>query len=313
MDYSNKTKNELIIMCRERGMKGYSTKNKDELIKILSLATTERHSHTKIHKLTKNTSPLRYPGGKSRAIPILERYITTYYPDRKVLLSPFFGGGSFELHMKSKGYTVKANDLFKPLYIFWHILQDNPSQLIQKIRQKMPVSKETFHNMRSTICTTTDNYDQASSYFIINRSSFSGATLCGGFSKQAAEGRLTESSLERLATCDITEITFTNKDCCEFLSENPETADTVVYADPPYYIDSYIYGKDGDLHEKFNHEAFAVAIKKRSDWIISYNDCEYIRNLYGDCRIFKEAWSYGMNSSKKSSEIIILPPETESS
>jgi len=69
--------------------------------------------------VTKNVSPLRYPGGKTRAIHILEKYINTYYPNKKKIISPFFGGGSFELHMKSKGYTIIANDLFIPLYTFW--------------------------------------------------------------------------------------------------------------------------------------------------------------------------------------------------
>ena len=96
-------------------------------------------------------------------------------------------------------------------------------------------------------------------------------------------------------------------DCVAFLEAHPQTSNTFVYADPPYYISSYIYGKDGDMHTSFNHEAFATAIQKRSDWMISYNDCDYIRNLYKDCRIIKEAWSYSMNASKKSSEIIILP------
>lgn len=303
MNYSEKTRQELLTLCKEISVKGYSNKKKAELVEILTAATPKAANTAKTYK-----SPLRYPGGKSRAIPILENYLNKYFPGRPQLLSPFIGGGSFELYMKSKGYTVKANDLFEPLYTFWRTLQDDPDQLVEYIRKKMPVTKESFQNMRSKICQTPDKYDKASSYFVINRSSFSGATLCGGFSQQAATGRLTESSIHRLRTCDVSEMQITNLDCCQFLSENPETSETIVYADPPYYIDTYIYGKDGDMHENFNHAAFATAIKKRSDWMISYNDCEYIRNLYAECRIFKESWSYGMNASKKSSEIIILPP-----
>ena len=75
--------------------------------------------------MSKNKSPLRYPGGKTRAIAILDKYVNDYYPTRKLLLSPFIGGGSFELYLQNKGYHVKANDLFKPLYTFWQILQTN--------------------------------------------------------------------------------------------------------------------------------------------------------------------------------------------
>lgn len=301
MDYSKMNRDELITICKEKGIKGYSGKKKENIVGLLNTEESEQ-------PVVKNTSPLRYPGGKTRAISIIEKYVNTHYPGRKTLLSPFFGGGSFELYMKTKGYLVKGNDLFVPLYTFWSILQTKCDELIDKIKNKMPVTKETFHTMRSSINTTKDDGDKASSYFVINRTSFSGATLCGGFSKQAAEGRLTTSSLERLKKCDLAGIDFTNTDCNAFLNGYPETTDTIVYADPPYYIETYIYGKDGDMHENFNHEAFANTITKRSDWIISYNDCEYIRTLYKDCRIFKESWAYGMNATKKSSEIIILPP-----
>lgn len=302
MDYTKNTQKELKDICKERKIKGYSNKSKDEIIKLLQAPI-----EISIKKSVKNTSPLRYPGGKTRAIPVLESYLVKYFPNKKKILSPFFGGGSFELYMTTKGYTINGNDLFVPLYTFWKTQQSERDLLIQKIREKMPVTKETFHKFRNSISSTTDNYDKASSYFVINRTSFSGATLCGGFSMQSSEKRLTESSIQRLKLCDTSNITFTNLDCNVFLNNNPQTLETVVYADPPYYIDTYLYGKDGDMHEKFNHELFAKNILTRTDWIISYNDCEYIRNLYKDCQIFKVNWSYGMNASKESSEIIILP------
>lgn len=250
-------------------------------------------------------SPLRYPGGKTRAIKILEKYAPS---DKKVLISPFFGGGSFELYMKTtKNYKLIANDLFEPLYNFWRVLKTDPDKLIESIKSKLPVNKESFQNMRKNIFTSSDNIERAAFYFCINRTSFSGSTLSGGFSKESAEKRLTESSIKKLKECIVNDICFFNLDFSDFLEMNPQTEDTFVFADPPYYIESCIYGKDGDLHSSFDHEKFAKEIQKRNDWIITYNDCEYIRNLYKGCRIQKENWSYGMNTSKKSSEIVILP------
>ena len=259
-------------------------------------------------QLNKNTSPLRYPGGKTRAIGILYGYMQEHYPQRKILLSPFFGGGSFELFLSVNGYTVYGNDLFIPLYNFWITKQTHCKTLVAKIKENMPVSKERFHELRDTIMNESDKVKMSTSYFIINRTSFSGATLSGGFSEQASKGRLTESSIHRLYECKVDSIVFSNLDCNTFLDSHPETSDTVVYADPPYYINGFIYGKNGDIHESFDHIKFAENMRKRNDWIISYNDCEYIRNLYVGCRIFTTSWTYGMNKSKASSEIIILPP-----
>lgn len=256
----------------------------------------------------KNKSPLRYPGGKTRAIAILNTFLTEQYPNRRTLLSPFFGGGSFELHLKEKGYRIKGNDLFKPLYTFWSSLQQNPDAIKDAVEGAMPITKEAFVELREEITRTTDPEEIAAAYYIINRCSFSGATFCGGFSKEASTGRLNVSSLNTLLAVNLKDIVFTNLDCKEFLRTNPETEDTVVYADPPYYISSYIYGKDGDMHEGFDHAAFAAAIQTRKDWMISYNDCPYIRKLYEGCRIEKVKWSYGMDNGKKaSSEILIFP------
>ena len=248
-------------------------------------------------------SPLRYPGGKTRAIKLLE----TYIPEGKtILLSPFLGGGSFELYCKGKGMKVYANDLFCPLYIFWKVLKERSTELQQRVQSQCPISKDIFTEIRKSILDMKDELEIASSYYIVNRCSFSGATFCGGFSQQSADGRMNQSAIDRLGIVSLDNITLSNDDCVKFLQDHPQTDDTFVYADPPYYISTYIYGKDGDMHEEFNHERFANELKKRSDWTLSYNDCPYIRELYSDCKIESVKWSYGM-SIKPSSEIIITP------
>jgi len=60
-------------------------------------------------------SPLRYPGGKTRACDILDEIINEKGFDKSVVISPFFGGGSFEFFLRTK-YDSKliVNDKFKP-------------------------------------------------------------------------------------------------------------------------------------------------------------------------------------------------------
>ena len=40
MDYSTKTQKELVSLCKEKGLKGYSGKKKNELIALLGLDAT---------------------------------------------------------------------------------------------------------------------------------------------------------------------------------------------------------------------------------------------------------------------------------
>jgi DNA adenine methylase len=254
-----------------------------------------------------NKSPLRYPGGKTRALKLL----TTYIPEGKTtLLSPFLGGGSFELHCRGKGMTVYANDLFRPLYTFWKVLKGRSLELQTRVQELCPITKEAFAVIRQSILEMTDELEIAAAYYLVNRCSFSGATFCGGFSQQSADGRMNQSAIDRLTTVSLDDITLSNDDCVKFLEDHPQTDDTLVYADPPYYIPTYVYGKDGDMHEGFDHIRFATELKKRSDWILSYNDCAYVRELYSDCKIESVRWSYGM-SIKPSSEIVITPRTLE--
>ena len=58
--------------------------------------------------------------------------------------------------------------------------------------------------------------------------------------------------------------------------------------------------------ENFNHQELFDCISNKTNWIMTYNNCEYIRNLYKDFKIIETSWTYGMNKSKQSSEIIII-------
>ena len=82
----------------------------------------------------------------------------------------------------------------------------------------------------------------------------------------------------------------------------------IIFLDPPYYLKnkSKLYGNNGDMHETFDHEKLFEIISKRKNWIMTYNNCDYIKNLYKKFKIIETSWTYGMNKTKKSSEILIF-------
>ena len=253
-------------------------------------------------------SVLRYPGGKTRAIKTLTPYIPK---STEILLSPFFGGGSLELSLldANPNLQIKANDGFEPLINFYSQLQTNKTNLIERLQELLPFSKEMFIAARAQLLTNCDPLDRAAFYFAINRSSFSGSTCSGGYSPEAAEKRFTESSIERCANLDLSRVTFTNLPFEQFLKENPHKPNQFIYADPPYYLEkgSKLYGNNGDMHIEFNHELLQQILKPRTNWLLSYNDHKQIRTWYEFAKQTNDtAWSYGMNKTKKSSELIII-------
>jgi|TARA_Y100000385_G_scaffold79711_1_gene81233 DNA adenine methylase len=251
-------------------------------------------------------SPLRYPGGKTRACKTLDEIINEKGFDKSVVISPFFGGGSFEFFLCNKyGSKLIVNDKFKPLISFWKSVQTRKVELCSELRKLLNVvSKSIFSTMRDTIMEDTDDFIQGYKYFVINRCSFSGATLSGGFSTESSKKRFTESSIKRTEDLNLNDVEFHNLDFETFLKGKKG----LIFLDPPYYLNenSNLYGKNGDMHENFNHEKLFQVLKKRKNWIMTYNNCDYIRDLYKNYEIREVKWSYGMNASKESSEIVII-------
>jgi len=259
---------------------------------------------------TNNVSPLRYPGGKTRACKVIDKVILEHFDigEYDTFISPFFGGGSFEFYMQNKyGLTLKVNDKFVPLYHFWKQVKEDKGILCNELRKINDVNKEQFINYRTTIMGLDNVLQQAIQYFVINRCSFSGATLSGGFSEEASKKRFTPSSIDRLEALDMKDVEIYNLDFEEFIHRFSYQK-ALLFLDPPYYLEkkSNLYGNNGDMHEDFNHQRLFDILKTKKNWILTYNNCEYIRVLYKDFIIIETSWSYGMNKSKKSSEIIIL-------
>jgi len=263
-----------------------------------------------------NQSPLRYPGGKTRACKILDEIVSQHFNISAYdsIISPFFGGGSFEFYMQNK-YQLRiiANDKFAPLANFWRVCKTNRDELVVELEKKIDrISKTEFLEYRAQIMQEARQLEKSVMYFIINRCSFSGATLSGGFSQDASKNRFTQSSIQKIAQLELQEFEIANQDFTDFLSQLEPSPRDLVFLDPPYYLDrrSKLYGKSGDMHEGFPHEVLFRVVQNYQNWIMTYNDCEYIRNLYKDFRIIPAEWSYGMNKTKKSSEIVIIGRST---
>ncbi len=256
-------------------------------------------------------SPLRYPGGKSRACKLLYDMI----PDGvDTVISPFLGGGSFELYLINKGYRVIAYDAFKPLTNFWQMLIKYPEALHSMIVPCIGrVDKEIFKSFQNKIIHSKNNtVADATMFYIVNRCSFSGTTLSGGYYQASADTRFTKKIVDRLLDFkDIGNKFEVHNSPMELslpmYTRNIEYDNAFIFADPPYDIKSNLYGIEGSMHKDFNHQWFRDVMNNIDNipFLITYNGTEEIRKLWSDYNIEDVNWTYGMNKSKKSSEIVI--------
>jgi len=258
-------------------------------------------------------SPLRYPGGKSRAVETIAKLI----PDFDEFREPFLGGGSVFVYVKQRYPNKKywVNDLYTELYKFWEMVQKDVDILIAKVyewREKHTIGKELFQFLNKNMSDFND-LERAAAFFIFNRVTFSGTTLSGGYSESAFTGRFTESSIKRLN--DLAKVVngsnITNYDYEELVKKEGENV--FIFLDPPYYsaTKSALYGKNGNLHKSFDHKRFAENMKKcKHKWLITYDDSEYVRNLFSFANIIPWNLTYGMrniteNSNQMGKELFI--------
>ena len=258
-------------------------------------------------------SPLRYPGGKSRAVKIISPIV----PEFEEYREPFVGGGSVFVYLKQKYPNRKywINDLHSNLYHFWKQTQVNIDELIEQIynwRNKFENGKELHRYLLNNI-DTFDDLKKASAFFVFNRITFSGTSESGGFSNAAFERRFTVSSIERVKRLSniLNNTKITNYDYQKVIEKEGENV--FIFLDPPYYsaTKSALYGKNGNLHKTFDHERFASVLKSTNHkWLITYDDSEYIRELFSFAYINEWSLTYGMrnvneNSNQNGKELFI--------
>lgn len=246
-------------------------------------------------------SPLRYPGGKSRAL----KQILPLIPKFKEFREPMVGGGSVFLALKQI-YPEKKfwiNDLNKELYFFWKVLKTDPQELIKELSnlRKNDDGKKLYLKFNGEVKSLND-FQRAVRFFLLNRITFSGLTESGGYSEESFDKRFTKSSIERLQKVSkiLNKTKITNLDY-EAVIKKPGN-NVFLFLDPPYLLNikSKLYGKNGHLHENFDHKRFAEDLKKcKHKWLITYDDSPEIRKLFSFANVYKWKlqWQYGMNNS----------------
>jgi DNA adenine methylase len=261
-------------------------------------------------------TPLRYPGGKSRAVTIIAEYLPANFHEYR---EPFIGGGSMFIYVKQKYPNLKywINDLNPELFLFWQIAQTHLDELvteIKKIKTTYQDGKMLFTELTQIDVNQLSELKRAVRFFVLNRITFSGTVESGGFSLQAFAHRFTDSSIERLIVLNeiLADVKITNLDYREVVETTGKNV--VIFLDPPYYsaTKSRLYGKKGNLHTNFDHERFAEVMRNCDhNLLITYDNCQEIMNNFHGFNIHEWKLQYGMNnyqqtSAKKGDELMIF-------
>jgi DNA adenine methylase len=362
MDYSKKTQKELITLCQEAvpKIKGYSGKKKDELIALLNNAnmiiTTPvvqptAHEEPTAYALEKDkpylksfldarrttkgfkrmiSSPLRYAGGKSKAIGIILDHLPAL--KSKKIVSPFFGGGSFELALSTHlGFEVIGYDVFGMLTNFWNMIISNPEGLaaalapLKAVKDDYTRNRHILLNYWEKIKPADLHYETKNrlaltdaekvllddspliqaAYYYYNMQLSYGPMFLGWPSSVYMKEPTYKEILARVKAFKPGNVKVA---CDSFENVIVNHPDDFLFLDPPYYL-----GNDSKMfkgmypncnfaihHNSFNHELLADLLKKhKGGFFITYNDCPTIREFYKEYKQVFPSWKYTYGQGEK--------------
>ena len=249
-------------------------------------------------------TPLRYPGGKSRACTKIGQFLPNMY-SYKEFREPFLGGGSVAIYL-TKMYpslSIWVNDLYEPLVNFWKEIQHSGEELCTtltdlKLKNPNPDSaKELFLESKKIINSQDKSkLERAVAFYVVNKCSFSGLTESSSFSAQASDSNFSMRGIEKLTGYQeiIEDWKITNLSYEDLLTD---WKDTFIYLDPPYDIKDNLYGKSGEMHKKFDHDKFAKDCDDHTaDMMISYNSSQLIKNRFKNWNAVEFDLTYTMRS-----------------
>jgi len=267
-------------------------------------------------------TPIRYAGGKSRAIKI----ISPYLDNEKKIISPFMGGGSLEVNWASKGIEVIGYDLFDALVNFWDMLLNNKDELVKVLKTITPTLEEynkikeilmkwentqemlkewkTDHYKRDEVISL-DNITAAAYYYFNHNTSYGPGYLGWGSSVYLKEDKW-NNMIKNIDKFNVPTLSVRQG---SFENVLPNHMEDTLYLDPPYYLE-----KDGDNkmfagvypmknipihHDGFNHELLRdLLLKHKGKFVLSYNNCETIREYYKDFEQVFPTWNYSMGNGE---------------
>lgn len=244
-------------------------------------------------------SPLRYAGGKSLAV----GYVIEKIPkNTKKLISPFFGGGSVEIACANElGMEVVGYDVFDILCAYWKAQIETPKDLHNAL-QKLKPNRQTFKKVKERLKQHWVEGKHLSSLDLAVHYYFNSNTSYGPhFLGWPSDVYLNDVRYQKLIgkVRDFKAQTLDVK-CASFEQAIPKHRNDFLYCDPPYYLDEgkmfvgmYPHRNFPVHHVGFNHEKLRdLLLSHKSGFVLSYNDCDVIRDWYADCNISTPTWQY---------------------
>lgn len=238
-------------------------------------------------------TPLRYPGGKGKLGAWVAWTMRCNGISGGIYSEAYAGGAGAGIYLLMNEYvrSIRLNDIDPVIYSFWWAILNETDEFLQTLRDT-PVTLETRSHCVDIVKNPEDHSTLELGFagFFLNRVNRSGIVKGGviGGNDQTGpykiDARFNKANLEqrikRIAE-RRSRITISCLDALDFIRQHAESAPTqsLLYLDPPYFE------KAEKLYRNFytpeDHAAIAEEVAGlNTPWLVTYDNHEYIRNLY---------------------------------
>lgn len=272
----------------------------------------------------RHISPLRYPGGKASLADFLEDVIDLNDLRGCRYYEPYAGGAGAALTLLERNAVdeININDADPRLFAFWKAVLDESDQFAERV-QTVPLTMDEWRRQRE-ICSNPDahtSFDVGFSAFFMNRCNRSGvlngAGPIGGlqqtgkwkldarFSREALAKRILQVGKKR------ERIHISGLDAIDFLKSSLPAGrarrNVFVYLDPPYVNKGQRLYLNAYRTEDHAGISSYLSCQRVLPWLMSYDDSQLIKDLYGEHRVFRLPIRYSLQEKKSAAELIISP------
>lgn len=266
-NFNDKTKVQLIEICKNIGIERVSSKPKSQLIELI-----KNHDEKSI-----SLKPIiKWSGGKSDEIKQFEKYI----PNFDVYLEPFVGGGSLFFYLCPKKAVI--SDVHTELIDFYTSIKNGDANKIYTFMENHPNDEETYYRVRDEM-EIQDSLDRAKRFYYQRKTCFRGMLRYNKEGKfNIPFGKYKNINYNDLRNTKYEELlknTEIHNKSFDYVFENYNNENNFMFLDPPYDSEftDYGYCKFG----KEEHKKLAKYFKEtKIKCLLVIGKTEFIEELY---------------------------------
>lgn len=269
--------------------------------------------------MSRSSSPLRYPGGKSCLYDLVGHILRLNRLERAHYAEPYAGGAGLALSLLFNGHVseIHLNDVDRSIWSFWHSVLFSSDELATLIA-KTPVTIDSWLKQRA-VCLNPDDYDNLAlgfATFFLNRTNRSGiikgAGVIGGLDQSGnykIDCRFNRDDLirriRRIAKYR-SRIHLHRLDALEFI----DVADAQLPARSFFCIDPPYFNKGSSLYTSYyvpeDHLAVSQSVLGlQRPWVLTYDNTPEISHLYKARRQFGFDVNYSVQTKRVGTELLV--------